>query len=97
MALGKIHAPDTAPAKPSETHSRRLNLHLLQREQCEGFDSRVSYGLLNGKIFESPLEAQILIKQWRIHQNIVGLRSDLKYRPPAPGSMTRMDGLPMMH
>ena len=40
--------------------------------------------MLNGKIFYSMMEAQIVIEQWRKHYNIVRPYSALNYRPPAP-------------
>jgi putative transposase len=40
--------------------------------------------LLNGEIFYSLKEAQIVIAQWRKHYNTVRPHSSLRYRPPAP-------------
>jgi putative transposase len=40
--------------------------------------------LLNGEIFYSLKEAQIVIEQWRKHYNTVRPHSALNYRPPAP-------------
>ena len=40
--------------------------------------------LLNGEIFYTLKEAQILIEQWRIHYNTIRPHSSLGYRPPAP-------------
>jgi len=40
--------------------------------------------LLNGEIFYSLKEAQIVIEQWRNHYNTIRPRSALNYRPPAP-------------
>ena len=40
--------------------------------------------LLNGEIFYSLKEAQIVIEQWRKHYNTIRPRSSLGYRPPAP-------------
>jgi putative transposase len=40
--------------------------------------------LLNGEIFYSLAEAQILIEAWRRHYNTVRPHSSLGYRPPAP-------------
>jgi len=40
--------------------------------------------LLNGEIFYSLKEAQIIIEQWRRHYNTKRPHSALGYRPPAP-------------
>jgi putative transposase len=40
--------------------------------------------LLNGEIFLSLKEGQIVIEQWRNHYNTVRPHSSLGYRPPAP-------------
>jgi len=40
--------------------------------------------LLNGEIFYSLREAQIVIESWRRHYNAVRPHQSLGYRPPAP-------------
>ena len=40
--------------------------------------------LLNGEIFYSLKEMQIVIERWREHYSTVRPHSALKYRPPAP-------------
>ena len=40
--------------------------------------------LLNGEIFYSLKEAQIVIERWRKHYNTIRPHSALNYRPPAP-------------
>ncbi|HYJ44412.1 MAG TPA: transposase, partial [Xanthobacteraceae bacterium] len=40
--------------------------------------------LLNGEIFYSLREAQIVIEQWRRHYNTIRPHSSFGYRPPAP-------------
>jgi hypothetical protein len=47
--------------------------------------------LLNGKIFYSLREAQIIIERWRNHYNTKRPHSALGYRPPAPMSIVAMD------
>jgi hypothetical protein len=44
--------------------------------------------LLNGEIFYTLQEAQIVIEAWRRHFNAVGPHWSLKGRPPAPESIT---------
>jgi transposase InsO family protein len=42
---------------------------------------------LNGEIFYSLKEGQIVIEQWRKHYNTIRPHSSLGYRPPAPQTM----------
>jgi len=51
---------------------------------CESFNGKLRDELLNGEIFYSLKEAQVLIEQWRVHYNTVRPHSSLGYRPPAP-------------
>ena len=53
--------------------------------------------LLNGEIFYTLKEAQIIIEDWRIHYNTKRPHSALGYRPPAPEAMVPMDPGPVMH
>jgi len=63
----------------------------------ESFNARFRDELLNGELFYTLREAQILIEQWRIHYNTVRPHSALGYRPPAPESIVPMDQRPTMH
>ena len=40
--------------------------------------------LLNGEVFYSLKEAQVLIEGWRQEYNTIRPHSALKYKPPAP-------------
>uniref|UniRef100_UPI0010F6EC80 integrase core domain-containing protein n=1 Tax=Caulobacter sp. 3R27C2-B TaxID=2502219 RepID=UPI0010F6EC80 len=51
---------------------------------CESFNSKLRDELLNGEIFYSLAEAQVLIETWRRHFNAVRPHSALKYQPPTP-------------
>jgi putative transposase len=53
-----------------------------ENDYCESFNCKLRDELLNGEIFYSFKEAQIVIKQWRRHYNIVRPHSSLGYRPP---------------
>ena len=55
---------------------------------CESFNGSLRDELLNGEIFYSLAEAQILIEAWRRHYNTVRPHSSLGYRPPAPETAT---------
>ncbi|MEO1474190.1 MAG: IS3 family transposase [Pseudomonadota bacterium] len=50
----------------------------------ESFNGKLRDELLNGEIFYSLREAQILIEDWRQHYNTIRPHSALGYRPPAP-------------
>ena len=53
--------------------------------------------LLNGEVFFSLREAQIIIEIWRKHYNTKRPHSALGYRPPAPEVIVPMDQRPTMH
>ncbi|MEO0637984.1 MAG: IS3 family transposase [Pseudomonadota bacterium] len=63
----------------------------------ESFNARFRDELLNGEIFYSLQEAQIIIEKWRRHYNTVRPHSALGYRPPAPETIIPMDHRPVMH
>ena len=50
----------------------------------ESFNARLRDELLNGEIFYSLREAEIVIESWRRHYNTVRPHASLGYRPPAP-------------
>ena len=51
---------------------------------CESFNSKLRNELLNGEIFYTLKEAQVIIKSWRCHYNTLRPHSSLGYKPPAP-------------
>jgi transposase InsO family protein len=51
---------------------------------CESLNSKLRDELLNGEIFTTMREAQVLIENWRRHYNAIRPHSSLGYRPPAP-------------
>ena len=51
---------------------------------CESFNGKLRDECLNGEIFYSLKEAQIIIESWRKHYNTKRPHSALGYRPPAP-------------
>ena len=53
---------------------------------CESFNGKLRDECLNGEIFYSLREAQVVIEMWRKHYNTVRPHSSLGYRPPAPPS-----------
>jgi transposase InsO family protein len=50
----------------------------------ESFNARLRDELLNGELFYSLREAQIIIESWRVHYNTKRPHASLGYRPPAP-------------
>ena len=50
----------------------------------ESFNARLRDELLDGEIFYSLREAQVVIESWRRHYNTVRPHSSRGYRPPAP-------------
>ena len=55
---------------------------------CESFNGKLRDECLNGEIFYSLKEAQVVVESWRKHYNTVRPHSALGYRPPAPLSWT---------
>lgn len=51
---------------------------------CESFNGKLRDELLNGEIFYTLREAQVIIEQWRVQYNTIRPHSSLGYRPPAP-------------
>jgi transposase InsO family protein len=50
----------------------------------ESFNGKLRDELLNGEIFYTLKEAQVLVERWRQEYNTVRPHSSLGYRPPAP-------------
>lgn len=50
----------------------------------EAFNSRMRDELLDGEIFYTLQEAQVMVSRWVCHYNTVRPHSSLGYRPPAP-------------
>ena len=54
---------------------------------CESFNGKMRYEFLNGEIFYSLFEAQVLIERWRQHYNTKRPHSSLNGRTPAPETL----------
>jgi putative transposase len=62
---------------------------------CESLNAKLRDELLNGEIFTTLREAQVLIENWRRHYNAIRPHSSLGYRPPAPEAiLPPASGLP---
>ncbi len=55
----------------------------------ESFNGKLRDELLNGEVFNTLREAQVLIEEWRRHYNRIRPHSSLGYRPPAPETVPR--------
>jgi transposase InsO family protein len=53
----------------------------------ESFNGKMRDELLDGEIFYSLKEAQVLIEMWRNHYNMVRQHSSLGAKPPAPATV----------
>ncbi len=50
----------------------------------ESFNGKLRDELLNGEVFYTLQEVQVVTEQWRQHYNQIRPHSSLGYRPPAP-------------
>ena len=63
---------------------------------CESFNGKLRDELLNGEIFYTLKEAQVVIESWRCHYHTLRPHSALGYRPPAPHTKTIDNTLAMI-
>ena len=72
--------------RPSQPLTSLPASHLPPWENgyCESFNSKLRDEFLNGEIFYSLKEVQILAERWRVHYNTIRPHSSLGYRSPAP-------------
>ena len=50
----------------------------------ESFNGKLRDELLNGELFETLLEARVLVERWRRQHDTVRPHSSIGYRPPVP-------------
>lgn len=62
----------------------------------ESFNGKLRDELLNGEIFYTLKEAQVLIEMWREDYNTIRPHSSLGYRPPAPETILPKENLLVM-
>jgi len=60
---------------------------------CESFNGKLRDECLNGEIFYSLKEAQVVIERWWVEYNTRRPHSSLGYRPPAPEAVLLTTGL----
>jgi len=70
---------------------------LWQNGYCESFNARFRDELLNGEVFYTLKEAQVIIEEWRSHYNTKRPHSALGCRPPVPETIVPLDPRPVMH
>ena len=56
----------------------------LENGHIESFNGKLRDELLGVEIFDTLLEAKVLIERWRWEYNTIRPHSSLGYRPPAP-------------
>ena len=61
---------------------------------CESFNGKLRDECLNGEIFYSLKEAQVVIEMWRVEYNTKRPHSALGYRPPAPAACSHWGANP---
>ena len=61
---------------------------------CESFHGKLRDECLNGDIFDSLREAQIVIGKWRVQYNTKRPHSALGYRLPAPAACSPWGNIP---
>ena len=65
---------------------RDVSARRWENGHCESFNGKLRDECLNGEIFYSLREAQVVIEQWRVEYNTRRPHSALGYRPPAPAA-----------
>ena len=65
--------------------------------EVSSFNGKLRDELLNGEIFYSLKEAQILIEHWRQHYNPIRPHSSLGYRPPTPKTVLPRPAFAPLH
>ena len=53
----------------------------------ESFNGKLRDELLNREIFETLLEAKVLVGRWKTEYNTIRPHSSLNYQPPAPEAL----------
>ncbi len=73
-----VHRTGIAVSPYWRTNARRENGYI------ESFNGQLRDELLNGEIFETLLEAKVLIERWRVEYNTIHPHTSLGYRPLSP-------------
>ena len=95
MGRKKTHTPEEIVAKLRQVEVLTAQgKAVAEAARSIGVTEQLRDGLLDGEVFNTLREAQVLIEQWRQHYNTVRPHSALGYRPPAPE--VAMPGTPML-
>ena len=57
----------------------------------ESFNGKMRVEVLNREVFDTLLEAKVLVERWRREYNHIRPHSALGYRPPAPEVIVPME------
>ena len=60
---------------------------LWENGYVESFNGKMREQFLNGELFYTPKEAQIMTDRWRTHYNTIRPHSSLGGQPPAPETL----------
>ncbi len=69
----------------------------MENGYVESFDGKLRDELLNGELFNTLREAQVLIERWRRHYNEERPHAAFGYRTPAPGRRYNWPGRKSAH
>jgi putative transposase len=95
MGRKRTHTPEEIVAKLRQVEVLTAQgKAVAEAARSIGVTEQLRDELLDGEVFNTLREAQVLIEQWRQHYNTVRPHSALGYRPPAPE--VAMPGTPML-
>ena len=85
MGRKKTHTPEEIVAKLRQVEVLTAQgKAVAEAARSIGVTEQLRDELLDGEVFHTLREAQVLIEQWRQHFNTIRPHSALGYRPPAP-------------
>ena len=85
MGRKKTHTPEEIVAKLRQVEVLTAQgKAVAEAVRSIGVTEQLRDELLDGEVFHTVREAQVLIEQWRRHYNTIRPHSALGYRPPAP-------------
>ena len=85
MGRKKTHTPEEIVAKLRQVEVLTAQgKAVAEAVRSIGVTEQLRDELLDGEVFHTVREAQVLIERWRRHFNTIRPHSALGYRPPAP-------------
>src|SRR5271168_4956869 len=82
-----METPAARMVRGEDPIRRHVQRALRERMTDNRPHTEILTALLNGEIFYTLKEAQIVIENWRRHYNTTRPHSSLGYRPPAPAAL----------